>query len=51
MVLLQLPLHKYNMECIVFMGEDVVRKPNVDRMKLLGAVVPVSSGSKLLKMH
>ena len=43
---------KYNMECIVFMGEeDVVRqKPNVDRMKLLGAkVVPVSSGSKTLK--
>ena len=31
--------------------EDVVRqKPNVDRMKLLGAkVVPVSSGSKTLK--
>ena len=45
---------KYDMECIVFMGEeDVVRqKPNVDRMKLLGAkVVPVSSGSKTLKMH
>ena len=43
---------KYDMECIVFMGEeDVVRqKPNVDRMKLLGAkVVPVSSGSKTLK--
>ena len=45
---------KYNMECIVFMGEeDVVRqKPNVDRMKLLGAkVVPVSVDPKLLKMH
>ena len=42
----------YDMECIVFMGEEDVgrQKPNVDRMKLLGAkVVPVSSGSKTLK--
>ena len=39
-------------ECIVYMGEvDIQRqKPNVERMKLLGAtVVPASSGSKTLK--
>jgi tryptophan synthase beta chain len=42
----------FDMECEVFMGaEDVARqKPNVDRMKLLGAkVVPVTSGSSTLK--
>jgi tryptophan synthase beta chain len=40
------------MECIVYMGEvDMQRqKPNVERMKLLGAkVVPALSGSKTLK--
>lgn len=40
------------MECIVFMGEvDMDRqKPNVERMKILGAEVkPASSGSKTLK--
>lgn len=42
----------FNMPCTVFMGaEDVERqKPNVFRMKLLGAeVVPVTSGSGTLK--
>ncbi len=40
------------MECIVYMGEiDMARqKPNVERMKLLGAqVTPATSGSKTLK--
>jgi tryptophan synthase beta chain len=40
------------LECIVYMGEvDMERqKPNVERMKLLGAeVVPATSGSKTLK--
>jgi tryptophan synthase beta chain len=40
------------MECIVYMGaHDTERqKPNVERMKILGAkVVPVHSGSKTLK--
>jgi tryptophan synthase beta chain len=40
------------LECIVYMGEvDIARqKPNVERMKMLGAsVVPASSGSKTLK--
>ncbi len=40
------------MECIVYMGEvDMARqKPNVERMKLLGATVkPATSGSKTLK--
>jgi len=40
------------MECIVYMGaHDTQRqKPNVERMKILGAkVVPVNSGSKTLK--
>lgn len=40
------------MECIVYMGEvDIERqRPNVERMKLLGAkIVPASSGSKTLK--
>lgn len=42
----------FGMECEVFMGaEDVQRqKPNVDRMRLLGAKVhPVTSGSSTLK--
>ncbi|MBM85650.1 MAG: tryptophan synthase subunit beta [Rhodospirillaceae bacterium] len=42
----------FNMECEIFMGaEDVSRqKPNVDRMRLLGAEVhPVKSGSSTLK--
>ena len=42
----------FDMECEVFMGaEDVARqKPNVDRMRLLGAKVhPVTSGSSTLK--
>lgn len=40
------------MQCIVYMGEvDMARqKPNVERMKILGAEVrPASSGSKTLK--
>lgn len=40
------------MECIVYMGEvDIERqKPNVARMKMLGAkVIPAKSGSKTLK--
>ncbi len=40
------------LECIVYMGEiDIERqKPNVDRMRMLGAqVVPARSGSKTLK--
>ena len=40
------------MPCIVYMGEiDIARqKPNVERMKLLGAmVVPAKSGSRTLK--
>ncbi len=43
---------RFGMPCIVYMGEtDIERqKPNVFRMKLLGAeVVPVSSGSRTLK--
>ena len=42
----------FNLECEVFMGaEDVIRqKPNVDRMRLLGAKVhSVTSGSSTLK--
>jgi len=42
----------FGMRCKVFMGEEDVRrqKPNVDRMKLLGAeVVPVTSGTGTLK--
>ncbi|HCD48952.1 MAG: tryptophan synthase subunit beta [SAR116 cluster bacterium MED-G04] len=42
----------FGMECEVFMGaEDVERqKPNVDRMRLLGAVVhPVTAGTGTLK--
>jgi tryptophan synthase beta chain len=40
------------MECIVYMGEEDIRRqsPNVFRMKLLGSEVrPVSSGSRTLK--
>jgi tryptophan synthase beta chain len=43
---------KYGLECIVYMGAvDVERqKPNVFRMKMLGAtVVPVQSGARTLK--
>ncbi len=42
----------FNLDCEVFMGaEDVKRqKPNVDRMRLLGATVhPVTSGTSTLK--
>ncbi len=42
----------FDLECIVYMGEEDIRRqaPNVARMKLLGAEVrPVSSGSKTLK--
>ena len=42
----------FNMPCVVYMGEtDIERqKPNVFRMKLLGAEVrPVTSGSRTLK--
>lgn len=40
------------LECVVYMGEiDMERqKPNVDRMRMLGAtVIPATSGSKTLK--
>ncbi len=43
---------RFGLKCVVYMGKvDVERqKPNVFRMKLLGAeVVPVSSGSRTLK--
>jgi len=43
---------KFNMQCIVYMGEEDMRrqKLNVDRMKLLGAEVRgVTSGSRTLK--
>jgi len=43
---------RFGMECTVFMGaEDIERqKPNVERMRLLGATVhPVTSGSATLK--
>lgn len=43
---------KFGLQCVVYMGEiDIERqKPNVFRMKLLGAEVrPVSTGSKTLK--
>jgi tryptophan synthase beta chain len=42
----------FGMECIIFMGEEDIRRqaPNVFRMKILGAeVVPVSSGTATLK--
>lgn len=41
-----------NMECIVYMGEEDIKRqaPNVSRMKMLGAkVVSVTSGNKTLK--
>ncbi len=43
---------RLGLECVVFMGEEDVRRQalNVYRMKLLGArVVPVTSGSRTLK--
>src|SRR5262249_8316265 len=43
---------KYGLECVIYMGAvDVARqKPNVFRMKMLGAtVVPVESGARTLK--
>jgi tryptophan synthase beta chain len=43
---------RFGMKCIVFMGEEDVKRQqlNVFRMKLLGAeVIPVSSGNKTLK--
>jgi len=43
---------KFGLKCVVYMGEtDIERqKPNVFRMKLLGAeVIPVKSGSRTLK--
>jgi tryptophan synthase beta chain len=43
---------RFGMECVVYMGEEDIRRQaiNVYRMRLLGAdVVPVSSGSKTLK--
>lgn len=42
----------FGMDCVIYMGsEDMNRqKPNVERMKLLGAkVVPVDAGSRTLK--
>ena len=42
----------FNLECEVFMGAEDVRrqKPNVDRMRLLGAKIhPVTSGTSTLK--
>ena len=43
---------RFGLECVVYMGStDIHRqKPNVDRMKLLGAkVIPVTSGTGTLK--
>lgn len=43
---------KFGLKCVVYMGElDIERqKPNVFRMKLLGAeIIPVTSGNKTLK--
>ncbi|MBV9079179.1 MAG: tryptophan synthase subunit beta [Methylobacteriaceae bacterium] len=43
---------RFGLDCVVYMGEvDVARqKPNVDRMRMLGAtVVPVQSGTRTLK--
>ncbi|MGE5407722.1 MAG: tryptophan synthase subunit beta [Syntrophothermus sp.] len=40
------------LECVVYMGSEDIRRqaPNVDRMKLLGAVVePVEAGARTLK--
>ncbi|MBN8867022.1 MAG: tryptophan synthase subunit beta [Solirubrobacterales bacterium] len=41
-----------DLECVVYMGSEDIRRqrPNVERMKLLGAeVVPVEAGAKTLK--
>jgi tryptophan synthase beta chain len=41
-----------DLDCVVYMGSEDIRrqKPNVERMKLLGAeVVPVESGARTLK--
>jgi len=43
---------KFGLECVVYMGEDDVRRQaiNVDRMRLLGAEVrPVAGGTRTLK--
>jgi tryptophan synthase beta chain len=43
---------RFDLPCIVYMGEEDIerQKPNVFRMKLLGAeVIPVKSGSRTLK--
>ncbi|MGL4849305.1 MAG: tryptophan synthase subunit beta [Clostridium sp.] len=43
---------KFNMECTIFMGEEDIRRQNlnVKKMELLGAkVVPVMSGNRTLK--
>ncbi|MFQ5467176.1 MAG: tryptophan synthase subunit beta, partial [Kiloniellaceae bacterium] len=43
---------RFDLPCVVYMGEEDIerQKPNVFRMKLLGAeVVPVASGSRTLK--
>ncbi|NOY89493.1 MAG: tryptophan synthase subunit beta [FCB group bacterium] len=43
---------RFGFPCVIYMGEiDLVRqKPNVEKMRLLGAqVIPVNSGSKTLK--
>ena len=43
---------KFGLECVVYMGEEDVRRQalNVERMKLLGAEVhPVTSGTRTLK--
>ena len=43
---------RFGLPCVIYMGEiDLVRqKPNVEKMRLLGAqVIPVNSGSKTLK--
>ena len=43
---------RFNLPCVVYMGEEDIRrqKPNVFRMKLLGAeVIPVTSGTGTLK--
>ena len=42
----------FNLDCVVYMGEEDIRRQalNVYKMKLLGAkVIPVSSGSRTLK--
>ncbi len=43
---------RFDLPCVIYMGEEDIerQKPNVFRMKLLGArVVPVTSGSRTLK--